>query len=122
MSSFFGIRPAKDMGVYGTTKCAIINLAKTLAVELASRNVTVNTVAPGAVETTLLRESNKGVHDPNGPSFDEMRKVFPFGRPRTLDEAANIITWLLSNEARCERSNSSFGRRAGRLTHDILEQ
>lgn len=99
MSSLFGIRPAVGMGVYGASKGAIISLTKTLSIELAPQNIRVNTVAPGAVETTLLRESNNAIHDPNGPSFDEMLKGLPFGRPGTPDEAANMITWLLSDEA-----------------------
>lgn len=98
MSSLFGIRPAIGMGVYGASKGAVISLTKTLSIELAPI-IRVNTVAPGAVETKLLRDSNAGIHDPAGPSFDEKLKALPLGRAAQPEEAANLITWLLSDEA-----------------------
>ena len=98
MSSLFGIRPAVGMGVYGASKGAVISLTKTLSIELAPL-IRINSVAPGAVETKLLRDSNADIHDPAGPSFDEKLKALPLGRAATPDEAANLITWLLSDEA-----------------------
>lgn len=98
MASLFGIRPARGMGVYGASKGAIISLSKTLAVELAP-HIRVNCVAPGAIETTLLRQSNEVNHVPGGPTYDDRLKTHPFGRAGTPDEAANLIVWLLSDEA-----------------------
>lgn len=98
MSSLFGIRPAVGMGVYGASKGAVISLTKTLSIELAPL-IRINSVAPGAVETRLLRDSNADIHDPEGPSFDEKLKALPLRRAATPDEAANLITWLLSDEA-----------------------
>lgn len=99
MSSLFGIRPAVGMGVYGASKGAIISLTKTLSHELAP-TIRVNSVAPGAVDTKLLHDSNAEIHDPNGPSFEERLRTFiPLKRAATAVEAANLITWLLSDEA-----------------------
>lgn len=99
MASLFGIRPARGMGVYGASKGAVISLTKTLSVELAPDNIRVNAVAPGAIETALLRSSNEINHVPGEPSYDDRLKTHPFGRAGTPDEAANLIVWLLGEEA-----------------------
>lgn len=99
MSSLFGIRAAPGMGLYGASKAAVIGLTKTLAVELAPRGIRVNTVAPGAIETDLLRSSNAALHVPGGPSYDEKLKAMPMGRAGTPEEAANLIVWLLGPES-----------------------
>lgn len=99
MSSLFGIRAAPGMGLYGASKAAVIGLTKTLAVELGPRNIRVNSVAPGAIETELLRSSNAALHVPGGPSYDEKLKSMPMGRAGTPEEAANLIVWLLGPES-----------------------
>lgn len=99
MSSLFGIRAAPGMGLYGASKAAVIGLTKTLAVELAPRGIRVNSVAPGAIETELLRSSNAALHVPGGPSYDEKLKSMPMGRAGTPEEAANLIVWLLGPES-----------------------
>lgn len=99
MSSLFGIRAAPGMGLYGASKAAVIGLTKTLAVELAPRGIRVNSVAPGAIETDLLRSSNAALHVPGGPSYDEKLKSMPMGRAGTPEEAANLIVWLLGPES-----------------------
>jgi NAD(P)-dependent dehydrogenase (short-subunit alcohol dehydrogenase family) len=99
MSSLFGIRAAPGMGLYGASKAAVIGLTKTLAVELAPRGIRVNSVAPGAIETELLRSSNAALHVPGGPSYDDKLKSMPMGRAGTPEEAANLIIWLLGPES-----------------------
>ncbi|WP_409019393.1 SDR family NAD(P)-dependent oxidoreductase [Brevundimonas vesicularis] len=99
MSSLFGIRAAPGMGLYGASKAAVIGLTRTLAVELAPRNIRVNSVAPGAIETDLLRSSNAALHVPGGPSYDEKLRSMPMGRAGTPQEAANLIVWLLGPES-----------------------
>ncbi|MEC3911890.1 glucose 1-dehydrogenase [Sphingobium sp. CR2-8] len=98
MSSLFGIRAAPGMGLYGASKAAVIGLTKTLSVELAPR-IRVNSVAPGAIDTELLRSSNKALHVPGGPSYADKLKTMPMQRAGTPEEAANLITWLLGDEA-----------------------
>lgn len=99
MSSLFGTRAARGMGLYGASKAAVIGLTRTLAVELAPSNIRVNTVAPGAIETELLRSSNAPLLKPGGPTYDERLKTHPMARAGTPKEAANLIVWLLGDEA-----------------------
>lgn len=51
LASIAGLTPQPGMGVYGITKAAVIMLTRTLAVELAPRNIQVNAIAPGFIKT-----------------------------------------------------------------------
>jgi len=51
LASVAGLTPQPGMGIYGITKAAVIMLTKTLAVELAPRNIQVNAIAPGFIKT-----------------------------------------------------------------------
>ncbi|MBI2374344.1 MAG: glucose 1-dehydrogenase [Deltaproteobacteria bacterium] len=55
VASIMGMHGAPMQGVYGMTKAAVISMTKTLAVELGSRGIRVNAIAPGLVETRFAR-------------------------------------------------------------------
>ncbi|MBE3560772.1 MAG: glucose 1-dehydrogenase [Ktedonobacteraceae bacterium] len=55
IASVAGLTPQENMGLYCVTKAAVIMLTKVLAVELAPRNIQVNTIAPGFVRTHFSR-------------------------------------------------------------------
>ena len=55
ISSISGVRASAGRIAYGTSKAAIIGLTRQLAIELAMDNITVNSVAPGPVDTDLTR-------------------------------------------------------------------
>lgn len=98
MSSLHGTRAARGMGLYGASKSAVIGLTRTLSVELAASRIRVNSVAPGAIETALLRSSNAALLPP-GTTYDDRLKTHPMARAGTAEEAANLIVWLLGDEA-----------------------
>lgn len=79
--------------VYSASKGAIQSLVKGLARELAPHGITVNCVAPGLVDTPMLRAGLDPVDD------DEAGKAVPLGRIGTADEVANAIAWLVSDQA-----------------------
>jgi NAD(P)-dependent dehydrogenase (short-subunit alcohol dehydrogenase family) len=54
MASVSGLRGAKGRAAYGASKAAVINLAQVMALELAPRNIRVNALCPGPVETPLV--------------------------------------------------------------------
>ncbi|MFC3051829.1 SDR family NAD(P)-dependent oxidoreductase [Kordiimonas pumila] len=56
LSSTAGVRGGTFRAAYGAAKAGVIMLSRTLAVELASKNVTVNCLAPGAIDTELVQE------------------------------------------------------------------
>ena len=74
---------------YSASKAGIIGATRSLALELASRNITVNCVAPGLIATDMTREL----------PIDEMTKMIPAGRIGEADEVAATIAFLLSADA-----------------------
>jgi NAD(P)-dependent dehydrogenase (short-subunit alcohol dehydrogenase family) len=83
-----------NLGAYITAKGGILGLTKTLALEAAGHDVTVNAVAPGAVDTPL----NLKAYTPSVRATYEDR--IPLGRIGTEDEIADVIVFLASTASR----------------------
>ena len=89
ISSVSGVMGNRGQANYAAAKAGLIGAAKSLAVELARRNITVNCVAPGVIETEMVESI----------PADEVKKAIPmrrFGRPA---EVAAAVKFLLSEEA-----------------------
>jgi len=93
IASVSGLSAAPLHGAYGAAKAGLIALTKTLAVELASANVRVNAVAPGAVTTPRLL----AMTTPERRA--ESAKVIPLGRLATPEEIARAVIFLASDLA-----------------------
>ena len=94
VSSTAGQRGEAYHADYGTSKGAVISLTKSLAVELAPRDVTVNSVAPGWVDTEMVAGALAG---------DVRARVdasIPLGRIATAEDIAGPILFLCSTLAR----------------------
>lgn len=79
---------------YGASKAGMNAFGQSMAVALAPHSVTVGTVAPGFVETHMVRNSLEG------PAGDGIRAQSPFGRVARPEEVASAVVWLASPEAR----------------------
>jgi 3-oxoacyl-[acyl-carrier protein] reductase len=77
---------------YVSSKAGLIGLTKALAKELASRNVTVNAVAPGFIETDMTNALDEKVRG-------EHMKAIPLGRYGHSDEVAELVSFLASDSA-----------------------
>ena len=77
---------------YSAAKSGIIGLTKTTARELASRNITVNAVAPGYIQTDMVSDLNEKFKD-------ELLKMIPLGRIGNPDEIAATVLFLSSENA-----------------------
>jgi 3-oxoacyl-[acyl-carrier protein] reductase len=77
---------------YVASKAGLIGLTKAIAVEIASRNVTVNAVAPGFIETPMTDILSAEVKE-------ELKKRIPLGRMGTTRDVAAAIVFLASDEA-----------------------
>lgn len=90
MSSVSGIMGNRGQTNYSASKAGLIGAAKALSVEVASRNITVNIVAPGLIETDMIDE-----HLP----FDEIKKAIPARRFGKVEDVAPLVTFLMSPNA-----------------------
>ena len=89
ISSVSGVIGNRGQVNYSAAKAGLIGAAKALAVELARRNITVNCVAPGVIETEMIE----------GVMRDEVMKAIPmrrFGRP---EDVAAVVRFLMSDGA-----------------------
>ncbi len=88
---------------YGMTKGAIGQITKSLALDLASRNIRVNTVCPGTTDTPLYRNAIDNYAKKSGTPLAEVEKAeaneFPIGRIATAEEIANVVIFLLSEKS-----------------------
>jgi 3-oxoacyl-[acyl-carrier protein] reductase len=93
ISSISGVRASAGRIAYGTSKAAIIGLTRQLAIELAPDNITVNSVAPGPVDTATAR----AVHtELTRQSYLRLIPMKRFGRP---EEIAAAVSFLCSEDA-----------------------
>lgn len=81
---------AAERSQYAATKAALVGMARSWAIELAPRGITVNVVAPAATDTPMLHDPARGAVAPRTP---------PIGRFVHPDEVAALTAFLLSPEA-----------------------
>ena len=102
IASVSGIRGSKGRSAYGASKGAVINLTKVMATDLAPFKIRVNAIAPGPIETPMV----KAVHT------DEDRAIYhrfvPMRRYGQPSEIANAVEFLLDE------------RRSSYITGEIL--
>ena len=77
---------------YSASKAGLIGLTKTAARELAGRNITVNAIAPGFLETEMTHDLPQSVRD----AFMQSTPMKRFGSP---DDVAGLVAFLASEEA-----------------------
>jgi 3-oxoacyl-[acyl-carrier protein] reductase len=92
VSSVAGLMGNAGQTNYSASKAGVIGFSKALARELASRQITVNVVAPGFVPTALTNDLPEELKT-------ETLKLIPLGRWGTPEEVANAIVFLASDQA-----------------------
>ena len=93
MASISGIVGTPGQANYAASKAGMIGLTKALAKELAGRNVTVNALALGVIDTEMTRTLDEDYKS-------RILQSIPLGRFGTTEEVACIAAFLLSDEAR----------------------
>jgi 2-hydroxycyclohexanecarboxyl-CoA dehydrogenase len=86
----------KRMAHYVASKGGVIALTKALALDLASKGVTVNTIPPGAIDTPMMR---RPIESGAMASLDQVVARAPLGRLGTPEDIAAACAFLCSNEA-----------------------
>src|SRR5437764_5688585 len=92
VSSVAGVAGNAGQANYASAKAGLIGFTRTVAREMAVRNITCNAVAPGFVPTDLTNALLKQMEE-------TILKQIPLGRFGTVDDVANAIAFLVSDEA-----------------------
>lgn len=89
MSSVAGIAGNRGQTSYSAAKAGVVALTKSLAFEMAKRNILVNCVAPGFIESEMISEIPR----------EEIQRIIPLRRAGTPQEVAGVIDFLFSDAA-----------------------
>ena len=92
ISSVVGSSGNLGQSNYSASKSGLEGMSKSIALEVASRNITVNCVAPGFIETDMTKD----LLTQNG---DILKKKIPMGRIGLPNEVANLVSFLASDQA-----------------------
>lgn len=93
-----GLVAQRDSPVYCASKGAAVLLAKALALDYAERNIRVNALCPGIIDTPMLEAFANSRPDPKA-ALAEYSAAQPIGRLGTPEECASVALWLVSDEA-----------------------
>jgi 3-oxoacyl-[acyl-carrier protein] reductase len=92
IGSYFADRvPTPILGVYAATKSALVAFTKALARELGSKEITVNLVQPGSIDTDM--------NPAHGPSAETLKQFMALGRYGAPEDIANAVAFLASTKA-----------------------
>jgi len=89
VSSVSGVIGNRGQVNYSAAKAGLIGASKALALELAKRNITVNCVAPGLIDTDMTAKDD----------FEQLMKLIPARRIGRPDEVAGLVAYLMSDAA-----------------------
>lgn len=102
-SSQAGHRGAAMLAAYSATKFAVRGLTQAAARELAPHGITVNSYAPGVVETPMWNNTDREFAELTGrapgETFREFASEAPLGRPQTAGDVAALVSFLASPDS-----------------------
>ncbi len=98
MTSVQAFATQRGVAAYTTSKHALIGLTRSMAIDFARDGIRVNCVAPGTVETPMLKYA--AALDPNPESvYENCKNMHPIGRIAQPEEIAEVVAFLASGRA-----------------------
>ncbi|HWK48297.1 MAG TPA: SDR family NAD(P)-dependent oxidoreductase [Steroidobacter sp.] len=98
VASTAGLKGYPYVSAYSAAKHGVIGLTRSVALEVASRNITVNAVCPGYTDTDIVRETISNIQAKTGRSEGEALAVLVANNPQRrlirCEEVANAVAWL----------------------------
>jgi len=92
ISSVSGVMGNAGQANYSASKAGLIGLAKTVARELAKKNITANCIAPGFIDTEMSRKLPE-------PVIEAAKQFIPLRRLGTVEDVAKAVAFLVSDDA-----------------------
>ena len=92
ITSIIGLIGNSGQSNYSSSKAGILGLTKSIAKELGSRNITINAVAPGYIETEMTEKLDPKIKA-------DLKMSIPLNRFGTVNDVANLVCFLISDDA-----------------------
>ena len=99
ISSIAGLVPLRLQSAFVAAKAGVVNLTKSMAIELGSAGILVNAVAPGSTLTDGTRQLFYGDDGMFRESMQELLAHIPLGRPGDVEEIAHAVLFLAAPES-----------------------
>ena len=96
IASTNSFRPRPRQSVYTATKHAVVGMTKTAAIEYAGSGIRINAVAPGAIDTPMLRGAMAARGSAEEDVLERLSLIGRFGQPA---EIASAVLWLCSDQS-----------------------
>ena len=93
ISSIVGIRGNAGQPGYSASKAGIIGLTKTMAAEVAKRNITINAIAPGFIQTSMTDELDEKVKE-------KYMSIIPMQKYGGVEDISEAVTFLASDKSK----------------------
>ncbi|MEE4176499.1 MAG: SDR family oxidoreductase [Bacteroides sp.] len=99
-SSVAGLRGTANVSPYVASKHALNGIARSLALELAGRNIRVNAINPSPVDNRMMRSLEKGFSPDDAENAkSQFEQMIPLGRYAENEDIANLVLFLASEES-----------------------